>query len=111
MRKTVFSFLLAVPMATLWAADTAGVNDTPQLKLNRPEISAPANLTVNKKTVSKGSDVLRRIAASGKVIQGYQTNSVYGTPAGMYRFNTDAATEMLYVDDYTKRGYSPSFAI
>ena len=106
MRKTVFSFLLAVPMATLWAADTAGVNDTPQLKLNRPEISAPANLTVNKKTVSKGSDVLRRIAASGKVIQGYQTNSVYGTPAGMYRFNTDAATEMLYVDDYTKRGYS-----
>ena len=111
MRKIILSLFMAAPLATMWAAFASDINNPEPSKMNRPElrrpeISAPANLPAPQKVSRKGSNVLQKVAPSGKVIQGYQANAVYGTPAGMFRFNTDADLELLYVDDYTRNGYS-----
>lgn len=106
MRRKVLSLLLAAPLVAMSAVGTDDMKDIQPPKLNRPQIAAPPNLPAPQKSVAKGSHVLQKIAPVGKVLQGYQSNGGYGTPAGMFRFNTDADLELLYVDKYTDNGYS-----
>ncbi len=37
---------------------------------------------------------------------GYQTSTMYDEPMGVYRLNDNAEQELLFVDDYTSKGYT-----
>ncbi len=105
MKKIFFSLLLSVPFVASAATDTAGKKLYPVPETQRPAISSPADLTLPPRTLRKGSDALAKVAPVGKLIEGYQSSYSYGLLPGIYRFNTDADTELLYIDDYTRQGY------
>ncbi len=81
---------------------------TPLPHVAPPARKAPEGLNVRKTEKPSGIPraVMRAVAPEGKILQGYQGTQVYGVPSGIYRLNTDAEEELLFVDDYTAQGYT-----
>ncbi len=76
-----------------------------------PAVERPSRLSSEEaakvhRTPTSRNNVMRRVAPSGKVLMGYQSGYSYGNEIGMFRLNTDAECELMFIDDYTSQGYN-----
>lgn len=106
MNKTITTLLLGALTLSVSAAPAPPTGEgVPRPAVERPSRAPERGL----KAPRKGTDpmkVLRRVAPAGKVLMGYQTSTMYDEPMGVYRLNDNAEQELLFVDDYTSKGYT-----